>query len=207
MNSGGIITRSVATVLPMLLAASLASCAATQPPMRVITASALALPAVGATTPVYVYLAASAGSTQNINASSPPAGADHLYLSVDSEKTFGITPSGAHFRPLSVHEAANSAGGVDALPARLSDEGQIQHVLKKSGVTVGAFTVGGLYVGCQPIAYGSGAIGLLPCAAGGAIGAAAGLVGAVGVGGYLAVSEHAHARLIWWKAYLCREAA
>ncbi len=180
--------RRMRTVLPMLLAASLASCAARQLPPPVVTGSALALPAVGNTTPVYVYLSASAASPQT---SSPPAGANVFYVSVDHEEIFGITPSGERFSAFSVDEAANSAGGYDSLLARLSDEGQIEHVVKKSGLTLGAFTVGGLALGCQAITYVPGAIGLIPCAAGGALGAAAGLVGAVGVGGYLAVSEHA----------------
>ena len=64
------------------------------------------------------------------------------------------------------------------------------HVLKKSGLTVAAFTAGGLYVGCQALCA-EPPFGLAVCAAGGALGAATGLVGAVGVGSYLAVSEHA----------------
>lgn len=186
MKHGGIITRLAATLLPMLLAASLASCAVRQPPMPVITGSALALPAVGETTPVYVYLTASAGSS-----ASPAPGAEVFYVSADRDKIFGNTPDGHQFPALSADEAANRAGGFDTLLARLSDEGQIEHVLKKSGVTLGAFTVGGLYLGCKGGFYAGPPLALIICAAGGAVGAATGLVGAVGVGGYLAVSEHA----------------
>ncbi len=183
MKIRGIITRWMATVLPMLLAASLASCAvARQPPTPVITGSALALPAVGGTTPVYVYLTASAAS--------PEAGAKFFNISPDHEKIFGVTPSGKQFPALSVDEAATEAGGLDVLLARLSDEGQIAHVVRKSGLTLAAFTAGGLYVGCLAV-YAGPPIGLATCAAGGALGAATGLVGAVGVGSYLAVSEHA----------------
>ena len=115
MKIGGIITRSMATVLPMALAASLASCAvAKQPPMPVITGSALALPAVGDTTPVYVYLTASTPG--------PQPGANLIYISPDHEKIFGVAPSGEQSPAFSVDEAANGAGGLDVLLARLSDE-------------------------------------------------------------------------------------
>jgi hypothetical protein len=156
-------------VLPVVvLALSLTACATVKPPPPpVVTGSALALPAVGKVVPLYVFLRTEEG----------------LNISVARTDISGVTPQGEQVQTLDVEEASEAAGGPDQLVATLSDESEIGHVAKMSGATLKVCTLAGLSGGCagDPIL----------CAAGGALGAAVGIVGAIGVGTYYGVNKHA----------------
>jgi hypothetical protein len=133
-------------------------------PPPITTGSALALPAVGGTVPVYVFITGDA------------------LLSVRRETVSGITASGAGFHALSADEAADGAGGAEKLLAKLSDETEIAHVAKSSGAVLGAL---------NPAPVGPAADDPLLGAAAGALAVAVALMGSIGVGTYLGANAHA----------------
>jgi hypothetical protein len=165
--------------LAAICAASLIACFAVKklPPPKA-TGSALALPAVANTMPVFVFVKSDGGN-----------------FSVERQKISGIAVGGKEFRALSTDDAADTAGGPDQLLARLSDEGEVEHVAKSSGAILGKFALGGLDMATSPQCFSGGGpyagAGVLVCAAAGAVVVAAGLVTAVGVGTYLGVNRHA----------------
>ena len=185
----------------VILGIALAGCAATNPnaypTTPVLSGDALSIPPIGKTMPIAVFVRDS-----------------YVPLSVKRETVYGITDANLVVAAMKLEDAADSAGGIDKLLAVLSNETEMEHIGKQAGVGFKRPTSVGTAIGCVPglVLVGVGAEGasrpssnaydtraglmimaggVALCAAGTAIGAAVGLVGALGEATYYSASGEA----------------
>jgi len=166
----------IATQLSLLLAVGCGTSAPPeQPKSPEVTGTALALPPVGKTLPVFIYLTRSDGVA--------------TYLR--PEGIVGMTPDGSMVRTIDADQAAEAAGGSDKLLATVSDESELHRLALTAAGGVASIPAAALQGALQGMGSGTGLEIIAMPVVGAALGAAIGIVAATVKTAYYAASPDA----------------